>query len=80
MTPYLVLLYAGKQSNLKRKKQSYMLNHYLVLIVERCCVVNTTQMKHPQLQVHLIIRGNTSNMVKAMADGDFEDLGCFAYS
>ena len=28
-------------------------------------------------QVHLIIR---SNMVKAMSDGGFEDLGCFAHT
>ena len=31
-------------------------------------------------QVHLIVRYNASNMVKAMADGDFEDLGCFAHT
>ena len=30
-------------------------------------------------QVHLIIRDNASNMVKAMSDGGFEDLGCFAH-
>ena len=30
--------------------------------------------------VHLIVRDNASNMVKAMADGDFEDLGCFAHT
>ena len=31
-------------------------------------------------QVHLIVRDNASNMVKAMSDGDFEDLGCFAHT
>ena len=31
-------------------------------------------------QVHLIVRDNASNMVKAMSDGDFDDLGCFAYT
>ena len=31
-------------------------------------------------QVHLIVRGNASNMVKAMADGDFENVGCFAHT
>ena len=31
-------------------------------------------------QVHLIIRDNVSNMVKAMSDGGFEDLGCFAHT
>ena len=31
-------------------------------------------------QVHLIIRDNASNMVKAMSDGGFEDLGCFAHT
>jgi len=31
-------------------------------------------------QLHLIIRGNASNMVKAMGDGGFEDLGCFAHA
>ena len=31
-------------------------------------------------QVHLRVRDNASNMVKAMADGDFEDLGCFAHT
>ena len=31
-------------------------------------------------QVHLTVRDNASNMVKAMADGDFEDLGCFAHT
>ena len=30
-------------------------------------------------QVHLIIRDNASDMVKAMSDGGFEDLGCFAH-
>ena len=29
-------------------------------------------------QVHIIVRGNASNMVKAMGNGDFENLGCFA--
>ena len=28
----------------------------------------------------MIIRDNASNMVKAMSDGGFEDLGCFAYT
>ena len=31
-------------------------------------------------QVHVIVRDNASNMVKAMSDGDFEDLGCFAHT
>jgi len=31
-------------------------------------------------QVHLIIRDNASNMVKAMRDGCFEDSGCFAHT
>ena len=31
-------------------------------------------------KVHLIVRDNASNMIKAMADGDFEDLGCFAHT
>ena len=31
-------------------------------------------------QVHLMVRDNASNMVKAMSDGDFEDLGCFAHT
>ena len=31
-------------------------------------------------QVHLIVRDNSSNMVKAMADGDFDDLGYFAHT
>ena len=31
-------------------------------------------------QVHLIVRDKASNMVKAMADGDFEDFGCFAHT
>ena len=31
-------------------------------------------------QVHLIVRDNASNMVKAMSDGYFEDLGCFAHT
>ena len=31
-------------------------------------------------QVHLIIRDNASNMVKAMRDGNFEDLGCFDHT
>ena len=31
-------------------------------------------------KVHLIVRDNASNMVKAMADGEFEDLGCFAHT
>lgn len=31
-------------------------------------------------QVDLIIKDNVSNMVKAMRDGGFEDLGCFAHT
>jgi len=31
-------------------------------------------------QVHLIVRDNASNMVKAISDGEFEDLGCFAHT
>ena len=31
-------------------------------------------------QVHVILRDNASKMAKAMAQGDFEHLGCFAYT
>ena len=30
-------------------------------------------------QVHLMVRDNAANMVKAMRDGSFSDLGCFAH-
>ena len=30
-------------------------------------------------QVHLIIRDNASNMVKAMREAAYPDLGCFAH-
>lgn len=31
-------------------------------------------------QVHLMVRDNASNMIKAMKDGSFSDLGCFAHT
>ena len=31
-------------------------------------------------QVHLVVRDNTSNMVKAMSDAELPDLGCFAHT
>ncbi len=31
-------------------------------------------------QVHLIVRDNAANMVKAMKDGGYADLGCFAHT
>lgn len=31
-------------------------------------------------QVHVIVRDNASNMVKAMCDGGYNDLGCFAHT
>ena len=31
-------------------------------------------------QVHLMVRDNAANMIKAMKDGLFSDLGCFAHT
>ena len=31
-------------------------------------------------QVHLIVRDNASNMIRAMKDGSFSDLNCFAHT
>ena len=31
-------------------------------------------------QLHLIVRDNASNMVKAMRDAGYPDLGCFAHT
>ena len=31
-------------------------------------------------QVHLFVRDNATNMVKAMRDGSFDDFGCFAHT
>lgn len=31
-------------------------------------------------QVHLILRDNAANMMKAMADAKFPDLGCFEHT
>lgn len=33
-----------------------------------------------QDQVHLVVRDNASNMVKAMSDAELPDLGCFAHT
>ena len=31
-------------------------------------------------QVHLFVRDNAANMVKAMRDGSFDDFGCFTHT
>ena len=31
-------------------------------------------------RVHLIVRDNAANVVKAMKDGGYADLGCFAHT
>ena len=36
--------------------------------------------KIKESQVHLMVRDNAANMVKAMTDGSFSDLGCFAHT
>ena len=35
---------------------------------------------HKKEQVHLFVRDNATNMVKAMRDGSFDDFGCFAHT
>ncbi|XP_065895673.1 zinc finger BED domain-containing protein 4-like [Dysidea avara] len=36
--------------------------------------------KIKESQVHLMVRDNAANMIKAMKDGSFPDLGCFAHT
>ena len=36
--------------------------------------------KIKESQVHLMVRDNAANMIKAMKDGSFSDLGCFVHT
>ena len=52
------------------------MHNFLLDTLEKFHLMNTTIYWPME---HLIIRNNASNMVKAMSDGGFEDLGSFAH-
>ena len=50
---------------------------------ENICNTFNTMLENWNIEntsVHLVVRDNASNMVKAFRDGDYSDLGCFAHT
>ena len=61
-----------------------MLKHFLVHTQEpefaRCIEEMLAGWGIKKEQLHLIVRDNAANMVKAMADAGYPNLGCFAHT
>ena len=47
---------------------------------EYICSRYKDMLEHKHEQVYLIVRDNAANMVKAMHDASYPDLGCFAHT
>ena len=84
MTPYLVSRPNGSLNLWKGSQQCYMHQLCMVLTLGNTSVLNTKICLNTggvNMNRYIsVVRDNAANMVKAMCDASYPDLGCFAHT